>query len=177
MAVDTTRYDRTLQEKKNKKALILKGVKEGQGSVRILFYVLGMLVGLCIALFISYRKPRIYQNITPQESNTTQATPEVSPFKVVCSLVAIVAALVIQLESDSMIMGALAGFLIFTLSGVVRPSEADDLFTRGMRMMAQIGFIMIAAASFAAVMKATGHIDTLVADSVNIIGNPMLNFK
>lgn len=132
---------------------------------------LGMLVGLCIALFISYRKPRVYQNITPQENTTTQAAPEVSPFKVICSLVAIIAALVIQLESDSMIMGALAGFLIFTLSGVVRPSEADDLFTRGMRMMAQIGFIMIAAAGFAAVMKATGHIDTLVADSVSVIGN------
>ena len=58
-------------------------------------------------------------------------------------------------------MGALAGFVIFSVSGVVRWREADGVFTEGMKMMAMIGFIMIAAAGFAEVMRATGAIGTL----------------
>jgi hypothetical protein len=42
----------------------------------------------------------------------------------------------------------LTGFVIFSLSGVVRWREADDVFTEGMKMMAMIGFIMIAAAGW-----------------------------
>ena len=38
-------------------------------------------------------------------------------------------------------------------------------------MMANIGFIMIAAAGFAAVLKSTGEVSTLVASLGDIIGN------
>src|SRR3546814_2711294 len=71
----------------------------------------------------------------------------------------------IQLLLDSMIIGALVGFLIFSVSGVVRWRETDDLFTEGMKMMAMIGFIMIAASGFAEVMKATGEVQSLVETS------------
>ena len=70
-----------------------------------------------------------------------------------------------------MIIGDLACFVIFSVSGVVRWKEADDLFTEGMKMMAMIGFIMIAAAGFAEVMKATGQVQTLVDASSSAIGN------
>ncbi|MEM8305898.1 Na+/H+ antiporter NhaC family protein, partial [Morganella morganii] len=85
--------------------------------------------------------------------------------------VSIVAAFVAQLWLDSMIIGALVGFVVFSLSGVVRWKETDDLFTEGMKMMATIGFIMIAAAGFAEVMKATGEVQSLVDASVAWIGN------
>ena len=68
-------------------------------------------------------------------------------------------------------MGALAGFIVFSLSGVVRWREADDLFTEGMKMMAMIGFIMITANGFASVMQATGHIETMVTTSAEYIGD------
>lgn len=84
---------------------------------------------------------------------------------------AVVAAFAVQLWLDSMIIGALAGFVIFSISGVVRWREADDVFTEGMKMMAMIGFIMIAAAGFAEVMRATGSIQTLVDSSAGIIGD------
>ena len=70
-----------------------------------------------------------------------------------------------------MILGALAGFVIFSVSGVVRWREADDLFTDGMKMMAMIGFIMIAAAGFAEVMRETGEVKLLVDASTAWIGN------
>jgi hypothetical protein len=70
-----------------------------------------------------------------------------------------------------MIVGALAGFVVFSVSGVVRWKEADDLFTEGMKMMAMIGFIMIAAQGFAEVMNATGDVRALVDASAAWIGN------
>jgi hypothetical protein len=101
----------------------------------------------------------------------TQAKTEYSPLALMVALVAIAAAFVIQLWLDSMIMGALVGFLIFSTSGVVRWREADGLFTEGMKMMAMIGFIMIAAAGFAEVMRETGDVKALVDASVEWIGN------
>jgi hypothetical protein len=44
--------------------------------------------------------------------------------------------------------------MVFTFTGVIKWKETHDVFTQGVHMMAMIGFIMIAAAGFAAVMKA-----------------------
>jgi len=52
----------------------------------------------------------------------------------------------------------------------VKWKEADDLFTEGMKMLAMIGFIMIAANGFAEVMRETGDIANLVQGSVAAIG-------
>ena len=54
---------------------------------------------------------------------------------------------------------------------MIRWNEQDDVFTQGMRLMALVGFIMIAAAGFAAVMKATGEIPNLVSSSAELIGD------
>lgn len=130
---------------------------------------LGMLFGLLVAVFISYRKPRAYNEQRISEVERTES--RYNPMSLLVALAAVVAAFVIQLWLDSMIMGALAGFVIFSVSGVVRWREADGVFTEGMKMMAMIGFIMIAAAGFAEVMRATGAIGTLVDSSAAVIGD------
>ena len=73
-----------------------------------------------------------------------------------------------------MIMGALAGFVLFSLSGVVRWREADGLFTEGMKMMAMIGFILIAASGFAEVMRESGQINSLVSGAEVLVGDNKL---
>jgi predicted histidine transporter YuiF (NhaC family) len=70
-----------------------------------------------------------------------------------------------------MIIGALAGFVVFTVGGVIAWKETHDVFTKGVHMMAMIGFIMIAAAGFAAVMKSTGGVETLVSYLSGSIGD------
>jgi hypothetical protein len=70
-----------------------------------------------------------------------------------------------------MVFGGLIGFAVISLSGVISWAEQDDVFTQGMRLMALVGFIMIAAAGFAAVMTATGELPGLVSDSVELIGD------
>jgi len=50
--------------------------------------------------------------------------------------------------------------------GVINRNAANDVFGEGIKMMAMVGFIMIAAQGFAAVMKATGDIQPLVENSM-----------
>lgn len=136
----------------------------------------GMLVGLLIAVFFSYRKPRVYQDLpitsgagSPADEN---ADEPVSRYRVIVALVAIVATFVIQIvmqstgtEANSLLIGSLVGLSIFMVTGGVKFKDSDDVFTAGMRMMALIGFIMITAQGFAAVMTATGHVEPLVTDT------------
>ncbi|MBK1872485.1 MULTISPECIES: Na+/H+ antiporter family protein [Marinobacter] len=130
---------------------------------------LGMLCGLLVAVFFTYRGDREYD--LEAITRTERVNVSYSSGTLFMAVVAIVAAFVVQLWLESMILGALAGFLLFNLSGVVKWKEADDLFTEGMKMLAMIGFIMIAASGFAEVMRETGEIATLVQSSVDIIGN------
>ena len=130
---------------------------------------LGMLFGLLVAVFISYRKKRDYD--LGKIEQVEQVAISYNPRTLLVAGVAIAAAFIIQLWLGSMIIGALSGFLIFSASGIVRWRETDDLFTEGMKMMAMIGFIMIAASGFAEVMKATGEVKSLVEASAGWINH------
>lgn len=130
---------------------------------------LGMIVGLLVAVFISYRKPRKYEDKTANtfEAEKTNYTKQ----SIIVAVLAIAATLVVQLKTDSMIFGALSGIIVLYFSGKLKLNASDRLLTEGMKMMSFIGFVMIAAAGFAAVMRETGEVETLVKDSVALIGN------
>ncbi|QSX31424.1 Na+/H+ antiporter family protein [Shewanella cyperi] len=131
---------------------------------------LGMVLGLALAVLVSYRKPRDYQ-----EQQILAAEPEIATElnrrSIITALLAIAATLAVQLKTDSMIFGALVGFMIFSFSGALKHVGDQDLFSQGVRMMASIGFIMIAAAGFAAVVKQTGEVATLVSSLGELIGD------
>lgn len=132
----------------------------------------GLVVGLLVAIFFSYRRPREYeQDITIEASEAIL----VSKKDIVFTIVALVAALVAQIQTESMIIGALAGILTLYVAGVLKWKEADNLLTEGMRMMAFIGFVMIAANGFASVIQATGDIESLVGSASSLLeGNKAL---
>lgn len=135
---------------------------------------LGMIAGLLIAVFITYRRPRDYED-RPIIAGTDAVDEPVSRYRVVVALVAIVATFVVQVvmqslgtEANSLLVGALTGLAIFLATGAVKWNQADDIFTSGMKMMALIGFIMITAQGFAAVMSATGEVESLVTASAEL---------
>ncbi|MBD7939147.1 MULTISPECIES: Na+/H+ antiporter family protein [Cytobacillus] len=138
-----------------------------QIPVAMLLPALGMVVGLIIAVFISYRKPRVYQSTEIIE------TERVSYSKrgILFAVLAIIIALVVQIQLDSMIMGAVAGIITVYLSGTIKGTEADSLLTDGMKMMAFIGFVMLAAFGFGDVLKETGDVGVLVSNVAEMIGN------
>ncbi len=92
-------------------------------------------------------------------------------FHVSIAIVSIITALGLQLYTNSIILGSLAGFIIFIVAGVIKADQTQDFFSRGLKMMGMIGFIMIAANGFASVMNTTGDVANLVSSTVGIIGD------
>jgi predicted histidine transporter YuiF (NhaC family) len=130
---------------------------------------LGMLIGLLIAAFYTYRKPRSYDQALVEK--TEHADQEYSTKSLWVAGAAIVLAFVVQLYLGSMVLGAMAGFLLFSATGVIRWQDSDGVLVDGMKMMASIGFIMIAASGFSEVLKTTGHIDSLVNGASGWLGD------
>lgn len=137
----------------------------------MLLPTLGMVIGVIIAVFISYRKERTYQKVQQTEEVAATEEEPISRRAVYVSLIAIVVALVVQLQTKSMILSALSGLVVLLFSGKMNVKKTDEVLTDGMKMMAFIGFVMITASGFASVIRATGHVDLLVEQSVNIIGD------
>lgn len=136
--------------------------------IAMLLPALGMLTGLLMAVFVSYRKPREY--LSTELTEPDQAVIFNKRHLLVASI-SIVVALSVQLAVGSMIVGGLAGFIVLTIGGVIKWKETTDVFTQGVHMMAMIGFIMLSAAGFAAVMKQTGGVESLVAGMSDFIGD------
>ncbi len=128
---------------------------------------MGMLLGLIIAVFVTYRKPRAYRDIEIAKEAPAKV---VSGYDVAVAVGAILMALGAQLMTDSLLIGSLVGFAVFMATGVVKWREANDVFNDGIKMMAMIGFIMICAQGFAEAMKATGQIDALVDGAMQLFG-------
>ena len=131
-----------------------------------------MVSGLLLA-FLHYRKPRIYQNNTTDTEDNRAAVQQQEPstYRSLVAAVAIAVCFAIQLMyENSLVLGAMLGFAVFMMLGVMNRSAASDVFGEGIKMMAMVGFIMIAAQGFAAVMNATGDIQPLVERSMALFG-------
>jgi predicted histidine transporter YuiF (NhaC family) len=133
----------------------------------------GMLLGVLIALFVTYRKKRLYPDVAVDgmENKSAHAVIALQWWQKILIALAIVAALWAQLWTGSMVFGGLVGFGLVSMSGVIKWQEQDTVFNQGMRLMAMVGFTMITATGFAAVMGATGEVPKLVAASVTMIGD------
>ncbi|MDH2998641.1 sodium:proton antiporter [Pasteurellaceae bacterium LFhippo2] len=129
--------------------------------------VAGMILGLLFALFVSYRKPRSYiEDVKePTAENIETRVANIKPLHIWVSVAAIVATCFVQLASDSTVLGGLVGLIIFAMGGVFKLKQSNDIFQDGLRLMAMIGFVMIAASGFASVVNSTGGVPELV-DSV-----------
>lgn len=131
----------------------------------------GMVAGMFIAMFV-YRKPRHYEET---KSTVEVEVKQLSTWLIVATVMALIAALAVQIKTDSMIIGAMAGIITMYITGALKWREADETLTDGMRMMSFIGFVMIAANGFASVINATGDVDTLVMGALDILnGNVSL---
>jgi predicted histidine transporter YuiF (NhaC family) len=138
-----------------------------QVPMAMIIPAIGMFIGLLIAVFFTYRKRRDYkeQSLTTESKSVAVENPK----KVMLvGLFAVLASLVAQNVSGSMILGGLVGVIIFSVFGVVKWEENGDIFSKGVAMMAMIGFIMISAQGFASVMQATGDVESLVNSTATL---------
>ena len=128
---------------------------------------LSMAIGLLIAVFVSYRKPRVYQE--KQLSTVQASTDSVNKRQMAVLVVATLVTFIIQLTTGSLPLGALTGLgILFLFRGVSR-NELDQLIHEGIFMMGFIAFVMLAAAGFADVLKETKSVERLVNDLLPLL--------
>ena len=141
------------------------------GEVAKFNWLLGlcMLVGLLLAIFVTYRKPREYKNL----AINTEASDAVSDHMTVAhwvTIVAILAVVVIQVKFDSLSLAALGGLLVMFIGQAVKWNKIDEQFAGGIKIMGMIAIVMLVAGGYAEVMKATNAVDALVNAAVSIMG-------
>ena len=117
---------------------------------------LGMFIGLLVAIFITYRKPRSYKNL---DIKTTVCNEDLSLNKShYITLAAAVLTLVVQLWTNSLPLGALVGLAVIFGLKAIDHDKMDKLINEGVGLMGYVAFVMLVAAGFASVMKATGEL-------------------
>ncbi|HIW99196.1 MAG TPA: sodium:proton antiporter, partial [Candidatus Nesterenkonia stercoripullorum] len=133
--------------------------------------VAGMVLGLCVAVLISYRKNRVYAT-TADDAGPATPSPAVSaagssrrgwPMKDIVVLVSLAVALVLQLVFESLVIAALGGLLVIFIFRAERWRDGDDVVAKGVAMMGTIAFIMLVASGYAQVLTETGAVEDLVA--------------
>ena len=121
---------------------------------------LGMFVGLLFAVFILYRKPREYKNFEVEQKVENENLHLNKNHYI--TLVAAFLTLVVQLWTNSLPLGALVGLAVIFGLKAIDHDKMDKLINEGVGLMGYVAFVMLVAAGYASVMKATGGIDTLI---------------
>lgn len=130
---------------------------------------IGMIIGLLVAVFILFRKPREYKDIAIVEKTNDFANTGMTK-EHWGAVVGALAAFVIQLWLGSLPLGALAGLIIMMLFGSFKLKELDDMMGGGIKLMGFIAFVMLVASGFGAVLRSTGGVEALVDAAAGIMG-------
>jgi predicted histidine transporter YuiF (NhaC family) len=134
---------------------------------------LGMIVGLFIAIFISYRKDRVV-NVENESIAEIAVTVEKSLTFTkyhMFTIIAIIAALAVQLMTNSLIMGALTGIVIMFVLRIVPFKDGDHVVNEGIKMMGMIAFVMLIASGYSTILKETGAVENLVESTISFLGD------
>lgn len=134
----------------------------------------GMIIGLLIAVFITYRKPRDYEETEVLEADTKYTATTSLTKAHVGALLGAVAAFVIQIAVGSLPLGAVVGLIIMLAFGAFGWKEMDEILNGGIGIMGFIAFVMLVASGYGAVIRETGGVDALVEASVSIMGGSKL---
>jgi len=133
----------------------------------------GMIIGLFIAVFITYRKQREYKDIdiarTTEHVEYTGLTKEHWG-----AIIGEVAAFAIQLLTGSLPLGAIVGLGLMILFGSIKLKQLDEMMNGGIGLMGFIAFVMLVASGFGAVLRATGGVESLVVAAADMMGGSKL---
>lgn len=132
----------------------------------------GMFLALLLAVFVCYRKPREYNDIEISEDDEQQELKLTKDHYI--TLFAAVATLTVQILTKSLPLGALIGLAIIFGTGTIKHHKMDKLIDDGVGLMGYIAFVMLVAAGFAAVLKSTGGIETLVSSAMAVLPDSKL---
>lgn len=135
---------------------------------------IGMIIGLLIAVFITYRKPRDYEDREVMEVDTEYTADSRFTKAHIGALLGALAAFIIQIRIESLPLGAVVGLIIMLAFGAFEWNRMDEVVSGGIGIMGFIAFVMLVASGYGSVIRATGGVDSLVAASISIMGGSKL---
>ncbi|MCT1904722.1 Na+/H+ antiporter family protein [Oceanobacillus sojae] len=167
--------------------LILKGLESNGAEITLhevtlsmLIPGLGMIAGLLIGVLVTYRKDKKQNGEVKEAKIQKEDLVEEVTFnkKHLLTLVAIVLALIVQIITGNLILGALTGIIALFVLVVIPYRELDSVMTQGIAMMGTISFVILVAAGFAKTLQETGAVDKLVEASASVLGDnkPLIAF-
>ncbi len=137
---------------------------------------LGMILGLLIAVFFTYRKEREYKDVhiaqVEQEAVIQDGITRGQWGAIAGAGVAFAIQLLFTANSWSggLPLGALAAIIVMMLFGSFKLMNLDHIMNSGIGLMGFIAFVMLVAAGYANVLRETGGIPALVTASIGIMG-------
>lgn len=126
-----------------------------------------MFLGLLIAVFFVYNRPRVY---TDTQSSTLDDAPEKFTFAHYMTMIAALIAFAVQLAWGSLPLGALLAIGFLSLTRTVSFKDIDKGVAGGIGLMGFIAFVMLVASGYATVIRETGAVDSLVGGFVSLVG-------
>lgn len=152
--------------------MIANGIETTTNMVTSVMWIpaIGMILGLFLAVFVSYRKPRNYNDVAI-EGIDEQELDEKMTTKHWCVLVGAITAFIVQVMTGSLPLGGICAIIVLFLTRAIKFSEIDELLDGGVKMMGLIAFIMLVAAGYGSVLRETGSVEALVSSVTGIVGD------
>ncbi|MBK1964525.1 Na+/H+ antiporter family protein [Campylobacter novaezeelandiae] len=118
-----------------------------------------MILGLFLAIFVFYRKPREYKEIEISKVDFDNLKMTRKEWSVLAGLVV---TLICQIATMNLPLSGLLGFVLMVALGGVEYKKIDLIFDDGLKMMGFIAFVILVAAGYGEVLKQSGAVNELV---------------
>lgn len=129
---------------------------------------IAMLIGLVLGL-LYFSRDREYEDIHDEIGEKPEEIVKVET-KHWLTLGSGIIALVIQLKTGSLPLGALAALVFMVVTRVIKWKEIQEVLDGGIGLMGFIAFVMLIAAGYANVINASGAVDHLVDVAFDALG-------
>ncbi|GAA0125093.1 SLC13 family permease [Clostridium sp. CTA-19] len=129
----------------------------------------GMIIGLLVAVFFSYRKPREYKDVILEEFSKDNEDLKMTRTHWLV-LVATIVAFIVQILTESLPLGGLCAIIVLIVTRAIKFDEVDDLMNGGIKIMGFIAFVMLVAAGYGNVLRQTGAVESFVNSIVSLVG-------
>ncbi len=136
-----------------------------------------MIIGLLLAIFVSYNKDREYKDlpligIEEVQADKMEAKHWLALLAASAAFIiqALAATEVIKIDKGSLPLGAVVALLVMLIFGVIKWKNLDEFINGGVGLMGLIAFIMLVAAGYGNIIRQTGAINELVDSIHGLIG-------
>lgn len=127
-----------------------------------------MFIGLLLAIFVSYRKDKDYQDLPLK--GMEEVVADKMETKHWLTLVAAAVAFIIQLKTGSLPLGAVVALAAMLIFRIIKWKDVDEFIGGGVGLMGLIAFIMLVAAGYGTVIRETGAVGELIDSIHGLIG-------